>query len=117
MTTFAMTPRGGDIVAAWETQQQIHSAVLTPDSLRLSEPGAMSGAALRKHPAVAVNSAGDTLFAWTEGTAWARGGTAAWELRDRTGVRLASAAAAGDVPVWSLVAAVARADGSFLLIH
>jgi hypothetical protein len=117
MTTFAMTHRGEDIVAAWETQQQIHSAVLTPESLRLSEPSAMSGTALRKHPAVAVNSAGDTLFAWTEGTAWARGGTAAWELRDRTGVRLASAAAAGEVPVWTLVAAVARADGSFLLIH
>jgi hypothetical protein len=118
MTTFAMAPRGDDgIVSAWETQQQIYSAVLTPESRRVSTPSAMSGTALRKHPAVAVNPAGDTLYAWTEGTAWARGGTVAWELRDRSGVRLAAASAAGEVPVWSLVAVVARTDGSFLLIH
>jgi hypothetical protein len=64
-----------------------------------------------------VNAAGGTLYAWTEGTAWARGGTVAWELRSGTGTRVASASSAGEVPVWSLVAAVARADGSFLLIH
>ena len=117
MTTFAMTHRGDDIIAAWETQQQIYSAVLNPASFRVSAPSAMAGTGLRKHPSVAVNSSGDTLYAWTEGTAWARGGTAAWELRDRNGVRLASASAAGAVPVWSLVSAVARSDGSFLLIH
>ena len=117
MTTFAMTQRGGDIVAAWETQQQIYSARLTPDSLRVSATSAMSGTGRRKHPSVAVNRAGDTLYAWAEGTAWARGGSVAWELRDRAGLRLASAAAAGEVPVWSLVAAVPRADGSFLVIH
>jgi hypothetical protein len=117
MTTFAMTHRGGDIVAAWETQQQIYAAVLTPDSLRVSHTSSMSGTAVRKHPSVAVNAAGDTLYAWTEGTAWARGGTVAWELRDRAGARLASASGVGEVPVWSLVSTVARKDGSFLLIH
>lgn len=117
MTTFAMARRGTDIVAAWETQQQIYSAVLTPGSLRAQTPTAMSGTAVRKHPSVAVSGGGDTLFAWTEGTAWARGGTVAWEIRDRAGARAASASAAGEVPVWSLVAAVARPDGSFLLIH
>jgi len=118
MTTFAMAPRGVEgIVAAWETQHQIYSALLTPESRRVSTPSAMAGTALRKHPSVAVNAAGDTLYAWTEGTAWARGGTVAWELRDRAGVRLQSASAVGDVPVWSLVASVARSDGSFLLIH
>ena len=117
MTTFAMTHRGGDIVAAWETQQQIHAALLTPESLRVSETSAMSGTAVRKHPSVAVNTAGDTLYAWTEGTAWARGGTVAWELRNDAGARVASASSAGEVPVWSPVAAAARADGSFLLIH
>jgi hypothetical protein len=117
MTTFAMTHRDPGIVAAWETQQQIYSAVLTPESRGVSATSAMSGTALRKHPSVAVNNVGDTLYAWTEGTAWARGGTVAWELRDRTGSRLASASSAGEVPVWSLVAAVTRSDGSFMLIH
>lgn len=117
MTTFAMALRGSDIVAAWETQQQIYAAVLTPGSERVSAPAAMSGTALRKHPSVAVNAAGDTLYAWTEGTAWARGGTVAWELRDSGGARLSSSPAAGEVPVWSLVAAAARRDRSFLIVH
>ena len=117
MTTFAMTHRGSDVIAVWETQQQIYSAVLTPDARRVSPTSSMSGTALRKHPSVAVNAAGETLFAWTEGTAWARGGTIAWELRGVTGTRIASASSAGEVPVWSLVAAVARRDGSFLLMH
>lgn len=117
MTTFAMTQRGADIVAAWETRQQIYAAVLMPHAGRISAPSAMSGTAIRKHPSVAVNAAGDTLYAWTEGTAWARGGTVAWELRDRPGTRVAAASNAGEVPVWSLVAAVGRRDGSFLIIH
>jgi hypothetical protein len=117
MTTFAMTQRGADIVAAWETRQQIYAAVLMPQSGRVSAPSAMSGTAIRKHPSVAGNAAGDTLYAWAEGTAWARGGTVAWELRDRPGTRVASASNAGEVPVWSLVAAVGRRDGSFLVIH
>lgn len=117
MTTFALAHRGGSIVAAWETQQQIYSAVVTPGSLRATPASAMSGTAPRKHPAIAVNADGDTLYAWAEGTAWARGGTVAWELRDRAGARLSSASAAGDVPVWSLVSAAARPDKSFVLFH
>jgi hypothetical protein len=117
MTTFAMAPAGQEIIAAWETQQQIYTAALNPRTRTVTEPSAMSGSALRKHPSVAVNARGDRLFAWTEGTAWARGGTLAWELRDRNGVRLDAQSNAGAVPVWGLVAAVARPDGAFLVIH
>src|SRR4051812_27697420 len=117
MTTFAMANGPDGIVAAWETQQQIYSAVLSPGARLVPGVSAMSGTALRKHPAIAVNAAGDALFAWTEGTAWARGGSVAWELRSRRGVRLAGAAGAAPVPVWSLVAAVARPDGGFVVIH
>jgi len=64
-----------------------------------------------------VNAAGDRLVAWTEGTAWKRGGTIAWRLSDRSGVQLAEARNAGPVPVWGLVAAVAMPDGSFVIIR
>ena len=64
-----------------------------------------------------INAQGDSLIAWTEGTAWARGGSLAWQLRDRAGRRLASGTNAGPVPVWGLVSAVTRPDGSFLVIH
>jgi hypothetical protein len=115
MTTFAMANGPDGIVAAWETQQQIYSAVLNPDERRVSLVTSMAGTGMRKHPSVAINGAGDRLIAWTEGTAWARGGTVAWELQDRTGRRLASGANAGAVPVWGLVSAIARPDGSFLI--
>lgn len=117
MTTFAMASSTDGIVAAWETQQQIYAAVLKPDTRELTTVMPVEGSAIRKHPSVAVNAAGDRLIAWTEGTAWARGGTLAWELRDRQGRRLASQSNAGAVPVWGLVSASARPDGSFLLIH
>jgi hypothetical protein len=77
----------------------------------------MAGTAIRKHPSVAINAAGDRLFAWTEGTAWARGGTLAWQLQDRAGRLSASAANVGSVPVWGLVSVVARPGGSFLILH
>jgi hypothetical protein len=117
MTTFAMTSGPGYILAAWETQQQIYSALLDPDGRLVSPVKPMDGSGLRKHPSVAINAAGDRLIAWTEGTAWARGGTVAWELQDHAGKRLASAVNAGAVPVWGLVSAIARSDGTFLIIH
>ena len=117
MTTFAMATAPGGIVAAWEMQQQIYSAVLDPDHRSLSAVAPMPGAAVRKHPSVAVNSAGDRLIAWTEGTAWARGGSVAWALQNRKGEQTASAANAGGVPVWGLVSAIARPDGAFLIFH
>jgi hypothetical protein len=117
MTTFAMAAAPGGIVAAWETQQQVYSALLDPDRRVISAVTAMAGAAVRKHPTVAINAAGDRLIAWTEGTAWARGGTVAWELRNQNGGRVASGANAGAVPVWGLVSAIPRPDGSFLIVH
>jgi hypothetical protein len=115
MTTFAMAGGPDGIVAAWETQQQIFTALLKDG--HVSPAMAIAGNGLRKHPSVAVNAAGERLIAWAEGTAWARGGTAAWELQDRTAQRLAAAANAGPVSVWGLVSAVARSDGSFLIIR
>ena len=117
MTTFALANAPGGIVAAWETQQQIFTARLDPGQQTVSTVTPMPGTGLRKHPAIAINAAGEQLIAWTDGTAWARGGSLAWQLFDRQGGRLASGSDAGAVPVWGLVAAVARRDGSFLVLH
>jgi hypothetical protein len=72
----------------------------------------------RKHPTIAVNTRGEVLLVWAEGTGWQKGGALAWQLfdaKDRpTAVR--GRVPAG-VPVWGLATAAARADGSFLLVY
>ena len=78
---------------------------------------AMAGTAKRKHPSIAVNAAGDRLIAWAEGTAWARGGSVAWALRNQRGEQTDYAANAGGVPVWGLVSAIARPNGMFVIFH
>ena len=117
MTTFAMAASSDGILAAWETQQQIYSALLDPERRSVSAVTPMSGTAIRKHPSIAVSAAGDQLIAWTEGTAWARGGTVGWALRNARGEQSASAANAAIVPVWGLVSAIARPDGTFAIFH
>ena len=117
LTTFAMTQAREGVLAAWETEQQIYVAMLGADGRLVSAPLPMTGTGVRAHPSVAVNAAGERLITWTEGTAWARGGTFAWELQDRGGRRLASQANAGAVPIWSLVSAVAQPGGTFVIIH
>lgn len=117
MTTFAMTVTPAGLLAAWETQHQIQIATLDAARRTFSTVSAPAGTGIRKHPSLAVNKAGERLIAWTEGTAWARGGVVAWELQDGKGVTLASAANAGAVPVWGLVSAIARPDGSFIIVH
>jgi hypothetical protein len=117
MTTFAMANAGDRIAAAWETAQQIYVTTLDPARGSFAAPVAIEGTAMRKHPSLAVDRTGTRLVAWTEGTAWARGGTVAWQLYDPSGRPLDGRAGAGVVPVWSLVSAAARQDGSFVILH
>ena len=117
MSTYALTESGDGLVAAWETAQQIYSASLDSKSATVGPIGAVPGSGVRKHPSVAVNRTGERLLAWTEGTAWNRGGTAAWRLTDSSGKQLASSQDVGPVPVWGLVSVVALRDGSFVLLR
>jgi len=117
MTTFAMTLGPAGIHAAWETQHQIHTATLHPARGTFSAVAPIAGRAIRKHPSIAINRSGERLVAWTEGTAWARGGTLAWSLQNRRGEPVQSAANAAAVPVWGLVSAMAGPDGSFLIVY
>jgi len=117
MSLFALANDGAGMFAAWETAQQIYYATLDPDHMTASPAVAIAGSGVRRLPSVAVNRAGDRLIAWTEGTAWARGGTLAWELQDSRGKVIASASNAGAVPVWGLVAVATERDGSFIILH
>ena len=77
----------------------------------------MRAPSARKHPAVAVNSKGETLLVWTEGMGWNKGGSVAWQVFDKAGQPTAEHGRSTGVPVWSLVAAFTRPDGRFVIVY
>lgn len=114
---FVEGPNG--VLAAWETKGQVKFARVEPGTPKLGAPISAPGAGgNRKHPVLAINARGETLLGWTEGTGWNRGGDLAWQVYDPSGrVAPDQGRVAGGIPAWGLAAAVARPDGSFLLIH
>jgi hypothetical protein len=71
----------------------------------------------RKYPAIAANTQGETIFAWTEGMAWKKGGRVAWQVYDKSGKATADHGQAEGVPAWSLVAVFTRPDGGFAIVY
>lgn len=114
--SFAESPTG--VLGAWETEKQVYFGRIDRTTGKMSAPVAAPGASgNRKYPAVTANAAGDTLFAWTEGMGWKKGGSLAWQVYDKTGKPTADSGRMEGVPVWSLVAAYARADGGFTILY
>lgn len=117
MTTDSISQGGAEVVTAWETAGQVYYDRIDPTTLAVTNPVAPSGnSADRKHPSVASNGH-HTLLAWTEATAWAKGGCIAWELFDSAGRPIGGLQRAPDLPVWGLVAAFVQPDGSFTVIY
>jgi hypothetical protein len=118
MTTDAISDAGRKILLAWETEGQVFFADVIPGTDEVSNaipaPGPGSG---RKHPAVAGNSRGEILLAWTEGTAWQRGGSLAWQVFDQAGHPMKAKGTAPGVPVWGLPTAYPRPDGGFTIVY
>ncbi len=106
------------LLAAWETQGQVHFAALDGRTGKPSAVVTPEGAGgTRKHPVVVRRKDGQTLLVWTEGTGWQRGGALAWERFDRDGRVLGRRRLANAVPVWGLPTAATLPDGRFLVIH
>jgi hypothetical protein len=113
---FSESPAG--VLAAWEQTGQVFYGVVNPQTHEMASSVPAPGpSAMRKHPVVVGNSRGDILMAWTEGMAWKKAGSLGWALFDASGRVQGKAASALDVPVWSVVAAFARADGGFTLVY
>jgi hypothetical protein len=112
---FVEGPNG--VLAAWDTGGQVYLGKI--DNSKIAKPQAAPGGANeRKHPALAVNSKGETLFAWTEGTAWQRGGTLVWQVLEKSGKpTLERGKVERGIPIWGLPAVVAHPDGNFTIIH
>jgi len=119
MSSEALVEGPNGVLAAWETQGQVKFARLEPGTVKLAPAVSAPGAGPnRKHPALAVNSAGEALLAWTEGTGWSRGGSLAWQLYDKAGKPATEKGRVeGGIPVWGLPAAVSHPNGRFTLLH
>jgi hypothetical protein len=115
MSSMALAEGPSGVIAAWETAGDVRFmpvAVDGPSASPVSPPGEARN---RKHPRLAVNSAGQVLLVWTEGTAWAHGGSLAWRVFGPDGRALAESGVRADLPAWSFGAAVAQRDGTFTL--
>ena len=106
-------------LVAWETAGQVfYAGVAPPGSDKILETVAAPGPGeVRKHPVVVGSLRGETLLAWTDGTAWHRGGSVAWRLFDKAGHPLDQKGTMPGLPVWGLVAASAGTDGKFTIIY
>ncbi len=123
MSTAAATSAGANLLAAWEDEGEVAWArvqgsppKLTPEMRPTNQVGGTR--APRKHPSIAANRDGVVLLAWTEGMGWERGGTLVWQLFTAAGKAIDGASGRQEgVPTWSLVAAAALEDGSFVIVY
>jgi len=107
-----------ELLAAWETNGQVYFASLDPQNPRPISPiPAPGGTGKRKHPMIAANSRGETMLIWTEGTAWKKGGSLAWQLYDSQGKPVGEGGSEQGIPMWSFAAVIAENDGSFTIIY
>ena len=117
MSSASLAEGNHGTLAAWETLDQVYFATVNPKTLKVSEPICPPGSGKRKHPVAITNAKGETLFVWTEGTGWARGGAVAWRLYDAAGNPTSEKGRAEGVPVWGLATSFAKPDGSFFIVY
>ena len=119
MSTASLVDSDSGVLAAWETKGQVTFArvdLASGGELKAISPTGGDGS--RKHPALATNLRGETLLAWSEGTAWKKGGSLAWQIFDKLGQPLGPRGRVeGGVGVWDLPSVVARPDGRFAIIR
>src|ERR1051325_1990608 len=102
-------------VAAWETDGQIFYTTVEPKTMRVGKIESLPTSTKKRHPSVMVNSQGETLVTWSEGTGWARGGTAYWRATDGKGT--VSEGHGEGLPAWGMVTGFAKPNGDWIVIY
>jgi hypothetical protein len=115
MSSAFLSEDAAGVLAAAETHGRVYYLRVDPKTAKVSEPVSPSGNG--KYPVVVGNTQGEVLLAWAEGTSWGQGGSVAWQVYDRAGNPTSEKGRAEGVPVWSLVAAVPKPDGSFTILY
>jgi hypothetical protein len=114
MASYAFSPDGS--WAAWETERRVFWAAVDDSGRSDAIAAAPNMGENQKHPVLATNKRGEVVLAWTEGTAWARGGKVQWQVYDAERRPLVRGERDG-LPAWSKVAVFARTDGSFVVVY
>jgi hypothetical protein len=118
MTSMSIAASTSGVLGAWETAGQVYFGNIDTKTARIPAPIAAPGAAGgRKHPRLATGTGGNVLFVWTEGTAWSRGGSLAWQVFDSAGHPTAVKGLRPGIPVWSFAAAFTARDGRFVILY
>lgn len=118
MSSFSMTAIDKQLLTAWETDGQVYYSRIdiSKEDPFVAQPQAVPGAGeKRKHPALATNNR-HSIVAWTEGMAWNRGGSLAWQVYDADGKPIGKVGRASGVPTWSLVSVV-NSGNQFVIIY
>lgn len=118
MSTGAFAVTDDRLIVAWETQQRVSFASKLVAADAAGQPHrATDQQASQKHPALAVNDAGEVLLGWAENTAWGRGGAVAWQRYDADGTPFGEPGRAEGLPTWSRPAVWPAGDGSFVICY
>ena len=118
MTSMSIARHGARVLAAWETDGQVHFKDIAGNAQ--ATPAAPAGGTpetRRKHPRLAFAADGSMVLAWTEGTAWNKGGSLAWQIYDASGNPAGPAGARPGVPVWGVGAVAPRPGGGFVVFY
>jgi hypothetical protein len=118
MSSMSLVSSNGHVLAAWETAGQVYWGDVDGRSSEVPTPIPAPGdGSTRKNPRLALNARTNSLLVWTEGTAWARGGSLAWQVFDPAGTAIGPRGRADGVPTWSFAAAVERPDGGYVILY
>jgi len=118
MTSMSLAASGKRVLGAWETDGQVFFKDLEgPPGAAPQSPAGGGPESRRKHPRLAFAKDGTMLLAWTEGTAFNKGGSLAWQLYDAAGVPSGARGARPDVPASSVGAVARRAAGGFAVFY
>jgi hypothetical protein len=115
MSSAFISQTPADILAAAETHGRVFFVRVDPKTGQVSSP--VSPDIQAKYPVAVANSKGETLFVWTEGTGWNKGGSVAYQVFDKDNKPLSEKARAEGLKAWSLPTAFAERDGNFAIVY
>lgn len=109
MSSMTMMSSGKQTRGVWEAEGAIQTALLDEqsDAVTLGKG---------RHPALTLNSKGESLIAWSVGTGWQKGGSLEWRVVDANGKPTAQQGAERGIPVWDFSAAYADGE-NFVIVY